>query len=190
MKMRWGLIVFGMVIAVIVAGCTTEVSTKSKADEGLIKEQVTETPEQRGSYSNPASMDEAVVIKTLSGTFEIAVTNCIRGDEANRIVKEANMFNPNPEEGYEYLLVKVRFSYISGKSSYMVSGYSFKAYSDGTGFSPAFVVMPDDMPEFKTVDLMPGGKVEGWIAFTVPENKDVMLAYEYMFEPVGFIRVC
>jgi hypothetical protein len=188
--MRWGLIVFvSLLTVVLLTGCTTEVSTKPQAEE---RSSVTETPEeeQRGSYSNPASMDEAVIIKTLSGTFEVAVINCIRGEKAYQIVKEANMFNPDPEKGYEYLLVKVRFSYVSGKSSYMVSEYSFKAYSDGTGFYPTFVVMPENLPEFKTVDLMPGGKVEGWVAFAVPEGRETLLAYEYMFEPVCFIRVC
>ncbi len=72
----------------------------------------------------------------------------------------------------------------------MVSGYSFKAYSDVAGFSPTFVILPKSTPEFKIVELMPSGKTEGWIAFTVPRGKDVLLAYEYMFEPVCFIRVC
>ena len=35
---------------------------------------------------------------------------------------------------------------------------------------------------------MPGGEVEGWIAFIVPENRDVMIAYEYTFEPVALLR--
>lgn len=177
-------------LAILLAGCASEISTRQVEKAEVEKTAVTTTEEQRGSYTNPASMDEVVTVKTLTGTFEIAVVECIRGERANEIVKSANIFNPEPEKGYEYLLVKVRFSYVSGKSSNMVSGYSFKAYSDGAGFSPTFVVLPKSMPEFKIVELMPGGKTEGWIAFTVPRGKDVLLAYEYMFEPVCFIRVC
>jgi len=99
------------------------------------------------------------------------------------------MFNPDPDHGFEYLLVKVRFRYVSGKVSQYVSAYSFKAYCNGTGYSPTFVIMPRDMPEFKTVDVMPGGTTEGWIAFIVPQKKNVLVAYEYMFEPVCFIKI-
>ena len=187
--MRRGIVVAALFAALLVAGCSSEVSTHPKNSEGEATTPVT-TEEPRGTYSNPASMNEAVVVKTISGTFEISVVDCIRGERANSIVKAANMFNPDPDEGYEYLLVKVKFSYLEGKTSFTVSEYSFKAYSDGTGYSPTFVVLPQNMPEFKTVDLMPGGKVEGWTAFIVPENRETLIAFEYMFEPVGFIKVC
>ena len=186
--MRGGVVLLAALLtAMLVVGCVTDVSTKTQANEEAT---ATVEEEKRGSYDNPASMDEFVTVKTLTGTYEVAVTDCIRGDEAYSIIKVANMFNPDPEKGYEYLLVKVRFAYVSGESSDTVSEYSFKAYSDGTGFSPTFVVMPKSMPEFKTVDLMPGGKVEGWIPFIVPKGKRVLLAYEYLFEPVCFIMVC
>ncbi len=184
--MRMGVVILAALLTVVLlAGCETEISTKPQANE-----EVTVTiEEKRGSYSNPTSMDEVVTVKTLTGTFEVAITGCIRGEKAYQIVKEANMFNPEPEKRYEYLLIKVRFTYVSGKSSNVVSEYSFKAYSDGAGFSPTFVMLPKSMPEFKTVELMPGGEVEGWVPFIVPKEKEVLLAYEYMFEPVCFIKV-
>ena len=176
-----------LILAVSLMGCTSvEVSTKPATTP---KSLLTKTPKLRGSYANPASVGEAVIVKTLSGTFEITVLDYIRGEKAYQIVKAGNMFNPDPDQGFEYLLAKVRFRYVSGKASQYVSAYSFKAYCNKTGYSPTFVIMPKDMPKFKAVDVMPGGTTEGWIAFIVPQKKDVLIAYEYMFEPVCFIKI-
>ena len=180
------VLVMCVLTGILLAGCVSETSTKPAEAESQIK---TQTQESRGSYANPAFAGETVVVKTFSGTFEITVLDYVRGEEAYRVIKSGNMFNPEPEEGFEFLLVMVEFRYVSGKASQPVSAYSFKAYSDGTGYSPAIVVMPKSFPEFKTVDLMPGGEIEGWIAFTVPQEKDVLIAYEYMFEPVSFIKI-
>lgn len=143
----------------------------------------------RGSLSNPAILGEPVIVNTPDGTFEVTVTDAIRGERAYHIIKGANMFNPDPEEGYEYLLVKVRFRYLSGETSYYVSEFSFNAYCDGVGYSSAIVVLPNNYPKFKGVNLMPGGKIEGWIPYLVPKNKNVMIAFEHLFEPVCFIKV-
>jgi len=176
-----------LILAVSLTGCTSvEVSTKPATTP---KSLPTKTLEPRGSYANPASVGEAVIVKTFSGMFEITVLDYIRGKKAYQIVKAGNMFNPDPDKGFEYLLVKVRFRYVSGKVSQYVSAYSFKAYCNGTGYSPTFVIMPRDMLEFKAVDVMPEGTTEGWIAFIVPQKKDVLVAYEYMFEPVCFIKI-
>ncbi|AGK61358.1 hypothetical protein Asulf_01367 [Archaeoglobus sulfaticallidus PM70-1] len=185
------LVVVCFLFGFAMTGCVSETSTKPAETSEPVKEPVkTQTQEPKGSYANPASINETAVVKTLSGTFEITVLDYMKGEEAYRIIKSGNMFNPEAEEGYEYLLVKVKFRYASGKTSLPISEYSFKAYSNGAGYSPAFVVLPESFPEFKTVNLMPGGEIEGWIAFVVPEGKEALLAYEYMFEPVCFIRVC
>ncbi|AEA46873.1 DUF4352 domain-containing protein [Archaeoglobus veneficus] len=182
------LAVVCILIGIVLAGCVSEISTKPAETPELLPIK-TQTQEPRGSYTNPASIGETVVVKTFSGTFEVAVLDYIKGEKAYQIIKTANMFNPDPDQGFEYLLVKVRFKYASGKTSQYVSAYSFEAYCNGTGYSPAFVVLPKDMPEFKNVNIMPGGMTEGWIAFIVPQGKDILIAYEHMFEPVCFIKV-
>jgi hypothetical protein len=182
------LVIVYILVGIVLAGCVSKISTKpAETPESLpIK---TQTKEPRGSYANPASMNETVVVKTFSGTFEITVLDYIKGEKAYQIIKTANTFNPDPDRGFEYLLVKVRFKYVSGKTSQYVSAYCFEAYCDGTGYSPAFVILPKDMLEFKDVDVMPGGMTEGWIAFIVPQGKDVLISYKYMFKPVCFIKI-
>ncbi|WP_048096458.1 DUF4352 domain-containing protein [Archaeoglobus fulgidus] len=182
------LAVVCILIGIVLVGCVSEISTKP--DETPESQPVkTQTRGPRGSYENPASIKETVVVRTLSGTFEITVLDCIRGEKAYQVIKASNMFNPDPDQGFEYLLVKVRFKYALGKASQYVSAYCFEAYCDGTGYSPAFVVLPKDMPDFKDVNLIPEGMVEGWIAFIVPQGKDILIAYEYIFEPVCFIKI-
>ena len=178
---KWGLGLAVLLLVSLLGGCISgEVS-----EEGG-----TTTPtNKRGSLSNPAILGEPVVVNTPSGTFEVTVTDAIRGERAYQIIKGANMFNPDPEEGYEYLLTKVKFRYISGDSAYYVSDWDFKAYCDGVGYSPVIVVLPNNYPEFEGVNLMPGGVIEGWIPYKVPKNRDVMIAYEYFGEPVCFIKI-
>jgi len=56
-----------LILAVSLTGCTSvEVSTKPATTP---KSLPTKTPEPRGSYANPASVGEAVIVKTFSGTF-------------------------------------------------------------------------------------------------------------------------
>ena len=142
--------------------CISDVEDTTKSDKTPSTQPVkTHTKEPKGSLSNPGSMGEPVVVKTSSGTFEITVTDAIRGEKAWQIAKTGNMFNDEPEDGYEYLLVKVRFKYKSGKIPNYISKSDFNAYCDGAGYSPAFAILPNDYPEFKSVKLMLGGKVEG-----------------------------
>lgn len=148
------------------------------------------TPTQeRGSFSNPALVGEPVTAKGYGKTFEVTVLDFIRGEQANLELKRANLFNPSPDEGYEYLLVKVRIAYVAGEGSFYVSSYSFKAIAEGVVYSPTFAVLPKDKPELNSVDLIPGGKIEGWIAYEVPQNKKVLIGFEYLFEPLCYISI-
>ena len=195
--MRWVVVVLLAMLCLLVCGCVEEpkvVTKENTKDVNLTnnksdkKNEVEENV--KGSYSNPASMNDIVAVDTLSGQFEVQVLDCMRGIKANRVIKEANMFNLKLDRGFEYLLVKVKFTYTSGKNPHYLSAYSFKVYADGVGYSPSFVILPEELPEFKDVDLMAGGSAEGWIAFMVPENTETLIAYEYLFKPVCFIKVC
>lgn len=121
--------------------------------------------------------------------FKVMVLEFIRGERATSEIKQANIFNPEPKEGHEYLLVKVRLVYVSGNEPQLISSHAFKAYVKGAGFSFALLVLPDDKPSLKSVNLLPGGEVEGWIAYEVPKNERVLIAFEPLFEPLCFIKI-
>lgn len=175
-----------LLLFVSFSGCTTTKSVSSVPKSDSPKESGTQ-----GSGSNviSVSMNEALRIETYSGTFDISALEAIRGTSANNAIKSGNMFNSDPDPGFEYLLVRVKQRYVQGDSSEYVNPYDFKIYVDGTGFSPSFIVFPDNMREFKSVTLLQGGQNEGWIAFMVPIGRPAKLSYEYLFEPVGFINL-
>lgn len=190
-----------LVVAVLVVGCTSEVSTKpAEQTQTPMSTQIpvtqtttptpTPTPAPKGSLENPADLSETLVVKTMSGTLEITVLDYLRGDEATQKVLEANMFNKKPGEGYEYLLVKAKVKYAKGKSSITEGASSFRVFVNGEGFNPEIIVWPEDMKSMDLLkDLLPGGKTEGWIAFIVPKGKEALLSYNYLMEPIGFIKI-
>jgi len=98
---------------------------------------------------------------------EITLMGIKRGSSAWSMIKEANMFNDEPEAGKEYLLAKVRFKLIdtSNDESYSISTYKFETVSeDGIVYENPFIVEPE--PQLSK-DLYPGATHEGWVAFEV-----------------------
>ena len=166
----------------------TETQTPASTSTPAPTPKPTITPE-RGSYENPASMQEKVTVKYGETRIEITVLTVERGESVWNELYETNMFNDEPKQGFEYLLAKIRVEYLLGESSKYVSAFDFKAYADGVGYSSTLVVSPKDRPELESVELMPGGKTEGWVYFEVPQNTPVLIAYEYLFEPSCFIDV-
>jgi len=158
----------------------------------VTSEETTEThttPSEKGTYESPASVGEPVTVEYYDKVLEVTVLNFVRGSTANMEIKKANIFNPEPKEGYEYLLVEVKVAYISGDESQLVSPANFKAYVKGAGYSNAWVVLPDNRPKLEMANLLPGGEVKGWIAFEVPKNEEVLIGFELGFEPLCFIKI-
>jgi len=143
---------------------------------------------QKGTLKNPAKIGETLMIEDLFEKWEITVLSYERGESTTNKVLRANMFNEKPNIGYEYLLVRISVKYVEGQESAYVK--SFVAYVDGEGFDPEFIMWPENMKELDLMKkLLPGGKTEGWLAFIVPKGKKVLLAYESLFEPLGFIEI-
>ena len=98
----------------------------------------------------------------------IMLLEVIRGGEAWKRIKEANIFNDPPEEGFEYILAKVRFEYLEGPdpdTKYDLSPLHFTAVSeDGKDYERPLIVDPE--PSIG-VSLYPGASHEGWVSFHV-----------------------
>jgi len=151
----------------------------------------TQTP-IKGSINNPAKVGESITVRAFGDSFEITVLDFIRGEEAHNKIKLANIFNPSPDPGHEYILVKVRVSYIEGDGTASIGMLNFKAIASGAGYNPQyFIVYPDDMPELKSVQMIPGGSVEGWILFEVPIDDEVLISFSYPFfsDPLCYIKL-
>lgn len=190
MKLKVIGIIAIVLVSVMALGCVEEGGVKEvqKANSNDVativntpKPQPTNTPlpePQVGTYKNPAKMGETIVFSSYGNTFKISVTEVVRGAKANNEIASANMFNEKPSSGYEYALIKVNVEYADGTKPDSVSSYNFKAFSEDVEIQGASVVNPDNYKEFTTGDIMPGGKKSGWLAYLVPQNKDVIISYK------------
>jgi hypothetical protein len=143
------------------------------------------TPLPGYSRSNPVGIGAPLNIKVNStggpgsalfpNEYEVRVTllEFIRGAEAwQRVAGKAFTFNV-PKAGFEYILVRVRFNYLSGPGpdkTFDVSPVWFKVISGkGQEYSTStFDVSPPD-PGIRT-SLYPGASHEGWMAFSISQD--------------------
>lgn len=82
----------------------------------------TDAPKQEalGARKNPAKLNDVVRVELDSlfnkGIAEVSLIEVIRGDEAAKMVEDANMFNEPAPEGKEYILAKFHISFVQDKS--------------------------------------------------------------------------
>lgn len=126
------------------------------------------------SRTNPAPVGTAqsIAVDNYSANYTVTltVTDAIRGDDAWAMVKEANMFNSAPEEGKEYIVVKVKAELLSSEDDKSVSfsEYSFDCFSaQGSEYLSSYVVNPS--PNFSG-SLYAGSSLEGYFTLLVDET--------------------
>jgi hypothetical protein len=104
---------------------------------------------------------------------KISVENVFRGEQAWVLIKTADIANPPPKEGFEYLLASILIacSAQSGSSSifYTVESNDFKVY-DPKGETYALPDITSLEPALIGKTLHPGDMAEGWITFLVAKN--------------------
>jgi len=152
----------------------------------------TPTPNKIATYSNPASMNEQIQIDytDLFDTYsaKITVEDIIRGSEAWSMVQNANMFNDPAKDGYEYIVIKIKFELLDipdGKV-FNLSSYDFKLVSaNGKEYDNSTVVDPVPSLDSK---LYKGASNEGYTVFEV-EQTDVkpVIAFGRNYDGTGGI---
>jgi hypothetical protein len=119
-------------------------------------------------------MSEIVV----TDNWEISVSEVIRGADAWNMVLAANQFNDPPEDGFEYVAVKVKVRNIGTEDEAMnIDAYSFNTTgSAGVLHDAPSVVEPEPA---LSVYLFPGGEFEGWIIMQAAiDETNLLLIYE------------
>ena len=119
------------------------------------------------SRTNPAPIGttQTIEIDNYSTSYKAAVTvkSVLLGNDAWNMVKKANMFNSEPDEGYEYCLiyVSVTVTDVKDDAAVSLSNWDFDFYStDYSKYSNTSVVEPD--PSFGG-NAYSGGTIEGYI---------------------------
>jgi hypothetical protein len=129
------------------------------------------------NVNSPVPFGESAV----GENWEIWIVDHVRGDEALDRVMEANMFNDEPEEGMEYVLVHVGARNVGTSAEpEQISSFLFRITGDaGRVYDNPWVVDPEPALDF---EMYPGGEATGWITMMVPEGEqNLRLVYEPWF---------
>lgn len=131
-------------------------------------------PSGKYGRANPAPVGTAqsVSIDSYSGNYSVSalITEALRGDDAWKKIKAANMYNDAAPDGKEYILVKIRLSLdsVDGDRSVSFSRFDFTPYSaTNAEYDSVSVVAPD--PRFSG-SLYQGGTLEGYAAYLVDKT--------------------
>jgi len=183
---------------ILFAGCcgsSDSISTTPK-DSTPVSTQSSE------SYSQPsntvaktnelvtARLNENLNVHNWHADAQVSVDEVIRGNRANTIIADSNMFNSEPDNGYEYLLVNIRIKNI-GDDSLRVSPYfDFPVYVSGVSYDKESVVLKE-YRKLESTDLLPNAETNGWIVYMIPVGGSAKLAYKPLLarEPLGFISL-
>jgi hypothetical protein len=128
-------------------------------------------------HSNPAQINDDIILDD----WEFVVLEAIRGDNAWSMVQDANQFNDPPDDGMEYIAVKVRARNISTDDKPAnISGSFFNTTGDNNvSYDLPIVVDPEP-----TLDayLFPGGQFEGWVVVQAGVGEsNILLVFEPPF---------
>ncbi|NUM48200.1 MAG: DUF4352 domain-containing protein [Anaerolineales bacterium] len=128
--------------------------------------------------TSPAPKDQIVITED----WEVSIVEVIRGEDAWTMVQEANQFNDPPDEGMEYIAVKVHVRNIStDDQSTSIDSFYFKT----TGSASVLYDLPSVVDPEPALDanLYPGGEFEGWIIVQVAIGEtNVILVFEPWLE--------
>lgn len=146
------------------------------------------------SRSNPAPVGTEVPFvlnDILLGkvTGSVKVEEIIRGDDAWKAIRGANMFNNEPKQGFEYILAKIAVKVESVEKNgaqFSISPISFiLVSSSGKDYNPPMVVEPD--PQLNA-NLYAGASHTGWAAFQVAiDDANPLITFGRNFDGTGGI---
>ena len=96
----------------------------------------------------------------------------IRGEAAYKALKEKALMYPTPEDGYEYINVKIAFSVVDAKGDFSIepNQFDFKAFSENNEESPTNAYA--SINPILSGSLYAGGNAEGWITLKVKKDDD------------------
>lgn len=131
------------------------------------------------SYSRlaPAPIGESQSIKVSTYSEEytatVEVKDIIRGKKAWNRIKDANMFNSEPESGYEYILAKisVKVDNVKNDKAISINSFDFTCYSANNAKYDKWFTVVTPEPELNTT-LYSGATTSGYVVFKVLETDE------------------
>ena len=128
--------------------------------------------------NNPVPLNQTLTASDGATVTVHGITT--RGEEAARLVKEWNMFNEEPGEGSEFVIVSVSVGYAGGDGETLaVTPLTFRAVVEGV-ITDASWITGDDLLQG---EIFEGGVLDGLLVFEVPHGStDIVLIYSVLME--------
>lgn len=158
-----------------------EEETEQKAEE------VEEKEKAIGIRSNPLPFGDTITVKeniyddsfnAYASAIDITLLETIRGEEAWTMIQNENQFNEPAQEGFEYVIVKVKGFLKESETdddSLYFSSMNFNFVSnEGEVYEWVSVVIPNEL----SAELYNGGTGEGFIANQVKIGDDFKISYD------------
>jgi hypothetical protein len=123
--------------------------------------------------------------KIVTEDWEVSVIEVVRGDEAWKMVREANQFNDPPAEGMEYIVVQIHAHYIGTEDEAENIDVSFFKTTGSAGvlYELPSVVGPDPSLD---ISVYPDGEYNGWIVVQAAKDESgVVLVFDPLFDFSG-----
>lgn len=160
--------------ALLLGACTLGVKEDKKVegeDNGRIQEPIKKGEVYTASEGIYTESGDKVLL-------DLEVTETIRGEDALKILKEENVFNTDPIDGYEYVLVKVKGGVSKesdiGEGKYLLTYGNFTFVSDeGEVYEENATVNPEEL----TYKIGSGEEAEGYLSGHVKVGDKVLLKY-------------
>ena len=155
---------------------SSSVDTEPEANASAIDSQPSNDSAVSYDRTNPAPINTAQTIDYRdyihSYNATVEVTEILRGTDAWKKIADANIFNSEPDEGYEYILAKIKVTANSVKddAALDINHFDFTAYSsDNVEYDNkrVTVVKPDPALDGK---IFAGASREGYTVFAVKET--------------------
>jgi hypothetical protein len=142
-------------------------------------------PNQAGALRSKPALRYGTVI---TRGWEITIKDVQRGEAAWNLITEENEYSAPPDEGMEYIVVKVHVRYIATEDKAGSMGtYSFKS-TGSKGVLYDYPSNTEPQPALN-ISLYPGGEYEGWVTVQAAIGETgMMLVYEPLFDINGSER--
>jgi hypothetical protein len=168
-KMKKTLIVSVIILALLLVGCGgpsdgsgTEVVTNGEDQQGYNPE--TSEDAKFGTRKNPVPLGTEVKV---GPNWNIAILEI--NPDAWPIVQKENQFNDPPEEGYQFVMAKVKASYVGEESGTPWVCLSLRYLgTDGNTYDSGIGVLPKPFSDIG--EQFPGASAEGYIGWSVPAD--------------------
>jgi hypothetical protein len=127
----------------------------------------------------------------ITDKWEVTVLDVLRGDDALSYLLAANERNPEPNDGFEYIVARLRMHYrrTNDETSYdYMDNDFFSAYSTAQGLLPALDiwVSTDQRYNWMNATFYPGGTLEAWTGIQVPIDETNPLLVFSKQNPIYF----